>query len=73
MVDSHTHLSFCEPPDADLVEAAVGAGVEKLVTVGTTGITCREALQAAKYAPDAPVPRIQATTGFRAATCFTAT
>jgi len=51
MVDSHTHLSFCEPPDADLVEAAVGAGVEKLVTVGTTGITCREALQAADDFP----------------------
>ena len=51
MVDSHTHLSFCEPPDAELVEAAVEAGIEKLVTVGTTGITCREALQAADDFP----------------------
>jgi TatD DNase family protein len=51
MVDSHTHLSFCEPPDAELVEAAVEAGVEKLVTVGTNGVTCREALQAAENFP----------------------
>ena len=51
MVDSHTHLSLCEPPDAELVEAAVEAGVEKLVTVGTTGATCREALQAADDFP----------------------
>jgi TatD DNase family protein len=51
MVDSHTHLSFCEPPDAELVEAAVEAGVERLVTVGTTSITCREALQAAENFP----------------------
>ena len=51
MVDSHTHLSFCEPPDAELVEAAVEAGVEKLVTVGTDGVTCREALQAAENFP----------------------
>jgi TatD DNase family protein len=51
MVDSHTHLSFCEPPDAELVEAAVEAGVEKLVTVGTNGVTCREALQAAEDFP----------------------
>jgi TatD DNase family protein len=51
MVDSHTHLSFCEPPDAELVEAAVEAGVEKLVTVGTNGVSCREALQAAEDFP----------------------
>jgi TatD DNase family protein len=51
MVDSHTHLSFCEPPNAELVEAASEAGVERMVTVGTTGITCREALQAAEDFP----------------------
>jgi TatD DNase family protein len=51
MVDSHTHLSFCEPPDAELVEAAVEVGVDRLVTVGTTAITCREALQAAEDFP----------------------
>jgi len=51
MVDSHTHLSFCEPPDAELVEAAVEAGVERLVTVGTNAVTCRDALQAAEAYP----------------------
>jgi TatD DNase family protein len=51
MVDSHTHLSFCEPPDAELVESAVEAGVDRLVTVGTTSVTCREALEAAENFP----------------------
>src|SRR5437763_13930028 len=51
MVDSHTHLSFCEPPDAELVANAVEAGVQRMVTVGTTGVTCREALQAADDFP----------------------
>jgi TatD DNase family protein len=51
MLDSHTHLSFCEPPNAELVELASEAGVEKMVTVGTTPITCREALQAAEDFP----------------------
>ena len=51
MIDSHTHLEFCEPPDAELVEAAVEAGVTRLVTVGTNGLTCRAALQAAEAFP----------------------
>ena len=51
MIDSHTHLSFCEPPNAELVEAASEAGVERMVTVGTNGITCREALEAAEDFP----------------------
>jgi TatD DNase family protein len=51
MIDSHTHLSFCDPPDADLVAEAADAGVERIVTVGTTGVTCREALQAAEDFP----------------------
>ena len=51
MIDSHTHLEFCDPPDAELVEAAVEAGVTRLVTVGTNGLTCRAALQAAEAFP----------------------
>jgi len=51
MVDSHTHLSFCEPPNAELVEAASEAGVERIVTVGTNGVTCRDAVQAADDFP----------------------
>ncbi len=51
MIDSHTHLEFCEQPDAELVEAAVEAGVTRMLTVGTNGITCRAALQAAEDFP----------------------
>ena len=43
MIDSHTHLDTCEPPDDELVAAAVEAGVTKLVTIGTDGASCRTA------------------------------
>src|SRR5579863_9062354 len=42
---------MCEPPDAQLVAAAVQAGVERLVTVGTNGASCRAALAAAEDFP----------------------
>jgi len=51
VIDSHTHLSFCEPPDADLVATAADNGVERIVTVGTTGESCRAALAAAEDFP----------------------
>ena len=51
MIDSHTHLSLSEPPDAELVAAAVDAGVERIVTVGTDGASCRAALAAAEDFP----------------------
>ncbi len=51
MIDSHTHLSFCEPPDTELVEAATEAGVHRILTVGTNGESCRAALQAAEDFP----------------------
>jgi TatD DNase family protein len=51
VVDSHTHLDLCEPSDASLVEAAVEAGVARIVTVGTTGASCRAALAAAEDFP----------------------
>jgi TatD DNase family protein len=51
VIDSHTHLSLCEPPDAELVAAAVQAGVERIVTVGTDGASCRAALAAAENFP----------------------
>jgi TatD DNase family protein len=51
VIDSHTHLELCEPPDAELVEAAVHAGVQRIVTVGTTGASCRAALAAAEDFP----------------------
>jgi TatD DNase family protein len=51
VIDSHTHLEFCEPPDAELVAAAVQAGVSRIVTVGTTSLSCRAALAAAEAFP----------------------
>jgi TatD DNase family protein len=51
VIDSHTHLHACKPDDADLVAAAVQAGVSRMLTVGTNATTCREALQAAERYP----------------------
>jgi TatD DNase family protein len=51
MIDSHTHLHSCEPPDAELVERAFEAGATRMLTVGTDGASCRAALQAAENFP----------------------
>lgn len=51
MIDSHSHLNLCEPPDAQLVEAATEAGVHRILTVGTNGESCRAALQSAENFP----------------------
>ncbi len=51
MIDSHTHLELCEPPDAELVAAAEAAGVTRILTVGIDGVTCRAALAAAEDFP----------------------
>jgi TatD DNase family protein len=51
VIDSHTHLQLCDPPDAELVAAAVAAGVSKILTVGTTGASCLAALAAAEDFP----------------------
>ncbi len=48
MIDSHTHLASCEPPDAELVAAAAEAGVTKLLTVGTDEASGHAALAAAE-------------------------
>ena len=34
VVDTHAHLAICEPEDAELVAAALEAGVERILTVG---------------------------------------
>lgn len=47
MIDSHTHLDFCEPPNAELVAEALEAGVTKILTVGTDASSSRSALTAA--------------------------
>src|SRR5579871_5297159 len=51
MIDSHTHLDLADPPDAELVAAAVDAGVRRIVTVGIDGASCRAALAAAEDFP----------------------
>jgi TatD DNase family protein len=51
MIDSHTHLDLCEPPDTELVAAAEKAGVSRILTVGIDGSSCRAALRAAESFP----------------------
>ena len=51
MIDSHTHLHACRPGDAQLVAAASQAGVRRILTVGTSSVTCREALLCAESFP----------------------
>jgi TatD DNase family protein len=48
VIDSHTHLHACKPPDEELVAAARQVGITKIVTVGTDAGTRREALGAAE-------------------------
>jgi TatD DNase family protein len=51
VIDSHTHLEVCEPPDEELVAAAAAAGVVRMLTVGTDPDSCRAALAAAERFP----------------------
>jgi len=51
MIDSHTHLHLCEPPDTELVAAAEAVGVTRMLTVGTDGASSRAALAAAEVFP----------------------
>jgi TatD DNase family protein len=51
MIDSHTHLDLCEPPNAELVAAAEAAGVSRILTVGIDAASCRAALAAAEDFP----------------------
>jgi TatD DNase family protein len=51
LIDSHTHLDMCEPPDAELVAAALDAGVNRIVTIGVDGAASRAALAAAEDFP----------------------
>jgi TatD DNase family protein len=51
VIDSHTHLDSCAPPNAELVAAAGQAGVTRILTVGMDGDSCRSALAAAEDFP----------------------
>jgi TatD DNase family protein len=48
MVDTHCHLGLCEPPDEELVAAARGGGVRRMLTVGIDEAASREAIAAAE-------------------------
>jgi TatD DNase family protein len=48
VVDTHAHLSVCEPPAADLVAAAREAGVRRILTVGMDEETNTAAVAAAE-------------------------
>jgi TatD DNase family protein len=48
VIDSHTHLDVCEPPNAELVAAAKLAGVSKMLTIGMDAESNRGALRAAE-------------------------
>ena len=48
MVDTHCHLDACEPPDSELVERALAAGVDRVATVGTDPASVERALAAAQ-------------------------
>lgn len=52
MVDSHTHLSSCEPSDDELVAAALEAGLTRIVTIGTDVENSALALAAAERFPE---------------------
>jgi TatD DNase family protein len=51
VIDSHTHLDSCAPPNDELVTAALAAGVTRILTVGMDGESCRTALGAAETFP----------------------
>src|SRR6185312_17258215 len=51
VIDSHTHLTSCEPPPEELVGEAERAGVRRMLTVGTDGDSCRAALAIAEDFP----------------------
>jgi TatD DNase family protein len=51
VIDSHTHLDSCAPPNDELVRAAAEAGINRILTVGMDGESCRAALAAAESFP----------------------
>jgi len=48
MIDTHCHLDHCDDPDAELVDRARAAGLERLATVGVDGPSIERALAAAR-------------------------
>jgi len=51
VIDSHTHLDSCAPPNDELVAAATAAGVTRILTVGMDEASNRSALAASETFP----------------------
>ena len=47
MIDTHAHLDACSDPASAVLERARAAGVDRVITVGTTIESCRSALELA--------------------------
>ena len=52
MIDSHTHLASCGPPDAALVADARAVGITRILTVGLDAASSRQALARAEPFPE---------------------
>jgi TatD DNase family protein len=52
VIDSHTHLNVCKPPDEELVASARAHGINRIVTIGTDSDSNRKALEAADRFPE---------------------
>jgi TatD DNase family protein len=48
MIDSHTHLDVCKPPDAEIVARARESGINRIATVGMNPGSIERALAAAR-------------------------
>jgi TatD DNase family protein len=48
VVDTHCHLDHCDAPELELIARAQAAGVTRIATVGTNGVSIRRALMAAR-------------------------
>jgi TatD DNase family protein len=51
VIDSHTHLDSCPPPNTELVAAAAREGVTRILTVGMDAASNRSALRVAEDFP----------------------
>ena len=52
MIDSHTHLDSCAPPNEELLRDARRVGVRRILTVGMDAESCRTAIAAAERFPE---------------------
>jgi TatD DNase family protein len=51
VIDSHTHLDLCDPPNSELVARAAAVGVKRILTIGIDGAASRAALAATEAFP----------------------